>query len=120
MAGKYGVPVALVVGDGAVGSEAKKLLGEETICVAVKEGIDRYTARCLAPKKAQFLIKEGAKQAIKSLKKMKPFQVGSPVKLEVEFSGSSMAYFATYIPGVKRINSRTVSFEGQDILIIKL
>jgi D-amino peptidase len=117
VAGKYGVPVALVVGDSAVGLEAKDLLGEETICVAVKEGIDRYTAQCLAPKKARFLIKEGAKLAIKSLKKIKPFQVGSPVKLEVEFSGPSMAYFATYIPGVKRINNRTVSFEDQDILI---
>jgi D-amino peptidase len=114
LAGDSRIPVALVVGDAAAVNEAKELLGDQVIGVATKEGIDRYTAKCLSPLKSRALIREGARKAVQSLDRMKPFTVQPPIKLEIEFVGPSMAYFASMIPQVKRIDSRTISFENED------
>ena len=51
VAGYYDVPIILVVGDSAVGYEAKELLGDDVVTVSLKDGIDRYTARCITPMK---------------------------------------------------------------------
>jgi D-amino peptidase len=56
-AGHFGIPVLLVAGDDAVCEEARRLLGDvET--VAVKDGIDKFTANCLHPQVAQERIRE--------------------------------------------------------------
>ncbi len=113
LAGDSRIPVALVVGDAAAVKEAKELLGDQVIGVATKVGIDRYTAKCLSPLKSRALIQEGARRAVQSLIHMKPFIIQPPINLEIEFMGPSMAYFASMIPQVKRIDSRTISFENE-------
>ena len=118
LAGAFGIPVALVVGDTATMREAKNLLGEQVIGVATKEGIDRYTARCLSPAKAQALIRAGAREAVQSLPRMNPLRIKPPVGLQIEFVGPSMAHFASMIPQVKRKDSRTVYFEHEDWRVI--
>ncbi|MCL5962347.1 MAG: M55 family metallopeptidase [Chloroflexi bacterium] len=113
LAGCYGVPISLVTGDAAVAREAEALLGNPKT-VAVKEGIDRFTAIFLAPSEAQTRIRQAAKEAVQSRDSFKVYRVSSPVRLEVEFTGVSMATSASLIPGFKREGSRTVSFKHED------
>jgi D-amino peptidase len=115
MAGYFKVPVALVTGDRTVTEEARSVLGKvET--VKVKEGIGRYSARCVSPSKAQMLIKEGALNALKNLKQFKPFKINPPIKLEIAFINTGMTEMAELVPGTRRIDGRTVSFISNDYL----
>jgi D-amino peptidase len=83
--GTWNCPVVLVTGDGASCREATELLGEGLTTVAVKWGIGRNSARNIAPLRARELIEEGARNALKNLDAVKPYDPGRPAELEVEF-----------------------------------
>jgi D-amino peptidase len=83
--GTWNCPVLLVTGDGASCREATELLGEGLTTVAVKWGIGRNSARNIAPLRARELIEEGARNALKNLDAVKPYDPGRPVEIEVQF-----------------------------------
>jgi len=114
-AGYFGVPVGAVAGDDKLASEATKLLGKIETAV-VKEGIDRYTAKCLPLTKCRELIKQATKRAVERRKEFKPFKHSSPVTFKVRFASTSEAATACWLPMVKREDSRTVSFTFDDYL----
>jgi D-amino peptidase len=114
IAGYFGVPVALVTGDDKAAMEARGLLGDvET--VAVKEGVSRNCAICLAPKKARRLITEAAERAVRNPTRFKPYAVRPPVDIRVEYSHPTYADRRP-APGVERIGSRALRFYGDDLL----
>jgi D-amino peptidase len=107
IAGHFKVPVVLVTGDEAVAQETHALLGEvET--VAVKRGFGRFHARCLHPKRAQFMIREGAKRGAKRCKGIKPYVVASPIEIKLELATTDLADALADHDGVKRVDARTV------------
>lgn len=107
LAGYYGVPVALVAGDDKVAQEAKELLGEvET--VVVKKGRDRYAARCLHPTQVREILKEGAARCLRQIERFRPFDLGKPVRMEIDFTETIFAHWASYVPTAERVGSRTV------------
>jgi D-amino peptidase len=115
LAGHYSVPVALVTGDENTVAEAVKLLdGIET--VEVKKGIGAYAALCLPPKRSRTLIYEGARRAMSRKKDWHPFRVEGEVDLRVRFTTASAADRALHIPGVERVNGRTVRFLASDFI----
>jgi D-amino peptidase len=77
--------VLLVTGDEATCREATALLGEGLTTVAVKQGIGRAAARNVAPLRARDLIEEGARNALKKLDAVKPYDPGRPTEIAVEF-----------------------------------
>lgn len=113
LAGSLGVPVALVTGDEAACAEARETLGEvET--VAVKAGIDRYSAEVLPPDRSRTLIREAAARALRGLGRLRPYAVPAPYTLGIDWASSSMAESCAMIPGVKRAGARTVEFTSDD------
>ena len=125
LAGHHGVPVALVTGDDAVCEEAKRLLGDvET--VAVKEGIDKYTANLVAPEIAQQRIREAATNAAKRAGELKPYVVEPPVTLGVDWNSTTIAAACEMIPGTKLAGPREVEYtanefpEALDVLEVML
>ena len=113
LAGHYNVPVALVTGDENTVAEAVKLLGGiET--VAVKKGIGAYAALCLSPKRSRSLIYEGARKAMSRKKDWHSFRFEGKVDLRVGFTTASAADRAQQIPGVQRVDGRTVHFLASD------
>jgi D-amino peptidase len=113
LAGSMGVPVALVTGDEAACAEARELLGDvET--VAVKKGIDRYSAELLPPGRAQSMIGEAAARALRSLDRLGPYEVPAPYTLGIDWASTSMAESCAMIPGVKRAGARSVEFTSDD------
>jgi D-amino peptidase len=112
LAGSYGVPVVLVSGDRAVTEEARALLGQiET--VAVKEGISRTAARCLAPQVAQQRIRQAAERALGL--RIKPFVLTPPITVQIAFQRAGYADQAALIPGSRRVDGRTVEWTGDDM-----
>jgi D-amino peptidase len=113
LAGSMGVPVAMVTGDEAACAEARELLGDvET--VAVKKGIDRYSAELLPPARAQSLIAETAETALQDIERFRPYVVPSPYTLGIDWASTSMAESCAMIPGVKRAGARSVEFTSDD------
>lgn len=108
IAGAYGVPVTLVVGDDILCQEAKHFLGEvET--VAVKEAIDRFAAKLLPPKRSQELIRAAAKRSLERLATMQPHTVAGPVEFQITTKLTSMAHMCTLFPTVERRGSKVIA-----------
>ena len=117
LAGTYGVPVAMVVGDAQTCEEARAYFGDVT-CVATMEGIDRFAAMHLVPQESQRRIREGAKAAVQNLARYRPKTLPPPYTLEIDFTEVTMATISSFIPGVKRLTPRTVSVTHDDYRIL--
>ncbi|MFQ6054329.1 MAG: M55 family metallopeptidase, partial [Candidatus Bathyarchaeia archaeon] len=115
LAGYFGVPIALVTGDDKVAGEARELLGNVETAV-VKEGLDRYTARCLTPEESGERIRRAAERALRNLDALKPHRVETPVRFEIEFTTVGMAAQASAIPGIVREGARRISHTSEDLL----
>ena len=89
MCGNWRCPVLLVTGDEAACREAKTLLGEGLTTVAVKKGIGSRAARNLAPLLARELIEEGARNALRDLEAVQPYDPGRPAEIEVDFMNTA-------------------------------
>jgi D-amino peptidase len=115
IAGYFNVPVGAVTGDDKVANEATKLLGNIETAV-VKEGIDRFTAKCFPLTTSRQRIKEAANNAIKRREEFKPLKYSTPVSFKVRFASTSEAATACWLPMVKKEDPRTVSFNFDDYL----
>ena len=114
IAGAMGIPVALVTGDDKTCEEARRLLGDvET--VEVKKGLGRYSAICLAPKKARKLIAEAAERALRRLDEFKPLTFKPPITLEIEFQRRVHAEARLRAEG-ELVGDRTVVYRGDSVL----
>lgn len=109
IAGAYGVPVTLVVGDNVVCREAKSILGDQVETVAVKEAIDRFAAKLLPPKRSYELIKAAAKRSLERLSHMKPHRVEGTIEFEITTKLTSMAHMCTLFPSVERRGPKVIA-----------
>jgi D-amino peptidase len=94
LCGNWGCPVLLVTGDAAVCREARELLGDGLTTVAVKTGLGRFGARQFPAKKARQLVETGARDALRDLKAVRPYDPGRPCEIKVEFMTTNA--FADY------------------------
>ena len=115
VAGYFGVPVGAVSGDDKLAKEAIGLLGNIEVAV-VKEGIDRYVARCLALAESRERIRAAAKRAVERRGELKPFTHTSPATFKIRFTSTTEAAIPCLLPVAKRVDSRTVSFTQNDYL----
>jgi len=117
IAGHFGVPLALVCGDDTVDAEVGALL-PWTERVITKWALSSISARNLTPKASQKRIRQGAKRALGRLSEMKPWILEAPIRFEVDFMRPIYAHLAADIPGVERVNERTLAYTGADMLQI--
>jgi len=115
IAGYFGVAVGAVTGDDKIAHEATNLLGNIETAI-VKEGIDRYVAKCLPLGESQRLITRTCKEAVERKKDFKPFIYSPPVKLSVRLATTAEAATASLLPAVTRLDPRTVSLMSTDYL----
>jgi D-amino peptidase len=109
------VPVVLITGDDATVEEAQPFLpGIEA--VVVKRSITRFAAESLHPDRACELIRSGAARALARAGGASPPAIDLPATLEATFLTSDMAEMATWIRGVHRASTRTVSVTDDDPL----
>ena len=111
IAGHYGVPVLFCSGDEAACAEARELLGEGIVTVAVKKGFGRTKAALIAPSEARQHIAEGVGRACAMARAggAKPFKMELPLRVRIEFQKTSFAE-AYARRGAKRIDGRTIEY----------
>jgi D-amino peptidase len=115
IAGHFGVPLVFISGDLHAVRQARGLV-PGVIGVPTKEGVGVYGARSLTPRKAQELIRKGAKQAIEKVHEIRPYVLKKPIQMEVVFERPLMAQYASQIPLVKRKDIRTVAYKAKDMV----
>ncbi|MCX6583252.1 MAG: M55 family metallopeptidase [Candidatus Aminicenantes bacterium] len=116
LAGYFKTPVIMLSGDEETCRQAKAILGNEIVTVAVKQGIGRYAAKLLPAEEARKRLKEGAKEALLKRDKIAPFKLNPPFNFELELLNSSQAEMPSQLPQVKRTDPRTVAFSVNDYL----
>lgn len=106
LAGTYGVPSVFLAGDLAATREAERFVPGITTA-AVKWATGRYSAKCLHPEKSSKLITAQVKHALTNPLPA-PRVVDEPVKVKVGFTSSSMVDLVQLIPGLDRVDGRSV------------
>jgi len=117
LAGYYGVPVALVVGDEQTCEEGRQALGN-VLCVATKRGLDRYAARMTSPEVTQRELREAAAEATRRASEFRPYRIASPVEMEIEFLAVTAATACSFIPGVERTGPRSIVYRHEDYRVV--
>jgi D-amino peptidase len=116
IAGHFGTPVIFLSGDGAAAEDLKAIVPDAET-VVVKEGLSYYTCISMSAPAARDAIRAGAARAMRILETVKPYRVGGPVALRIEFSTrSTLPLNAGLAPGSEVIDARTIEFRGKDIL----
>jgi D-amino peptidase len=108
-AGAFGVPVIMVSGDSAACKEARDFFGDIEL-VAVKEGLGRNRAKCIAPKRARKMVHDASMRAVQRARigAFKPFILETPIEMKLELCRSDYADEYAARPGVERLDARTV------------
>jgi D-amino peptidase len=109
----HGVPVVAITGDQYVGPEATPLC-RGIRAIEVKRSVSRFAAEHLHPDAARERIREGVGSALRA--DLSPPAIELPAAIEVELLSPDMAEQATWIGGITRVGSRTVSFTDDDPL----
>jgi len=116
LAGHFGVPVVFLSGDRAATEQARDFIPGLEV-VAVKEGIGQTAARAIHPAEAQKRIAAGVKDALARRGSVAPVRLSRPVAIEVELASTAQADGPMLVPGMRRVNSRTVSYSAPDMSV---
>jgi D-amino peptidase len=117
IAGCFNVPVIMLTGDTETCAQAKSILGDGLVTVAVKEAVGRYAAKNLPLDEARKRLKEGAADALRKSPRAAAFRLSPPFKFELEVNSSAQAELPALIYLVKRSGPRTLEFSADDYLV---
>lgn len=114
-AGFYGCTVGMVSGDQSLRDELEHNL-PWVEHVTVKQGIGRFASIGGSPEIAQRKIYKGAQNAIRRFRsgELQSFTIDLPATLKVRFYFTDRADISLNIPGTRRLDPLTVSFEAKD------
>lgn len=117
IAGHFGVPVVMISGDDAIVEEAQGLLGPLE-GATVKWSYGFHSAKTMMPAASYELIREKVTRALERLSEFQPYQLNTPVRLDLTFKSYMPAEVLSYLSEVERIDAHTVRFVGEDIVQI--
>ncbi|KYH42074.1 MAG: peptidase M55 D-aminopeptidase [Candidatus Bathyarchaeota archaeon B26-2] len=104
--GSCDIPVLMVTGDDKTVQEAREFLGDDIVTVQVKTGLSREGALMYSPKRARAMIREGAKEAMKRIGKIKPCKPKFPLRIRWRFKDSGIV--DRYKGDARRIDATTL------------
>jgi len=81
--------------------------------VTVMKGVGQG-AITIHPSKSRALIEKKTTEALKRLSSFKPAKLAPPYTLKIEFAHVHLAELASWIPGVRLEDDRTISFTTED------
>jgi len=115
IAGHYGVPIIMISGDDATISEAQNMLGDVEGAV-VKWAHSFHSATTLTPNAAYAVIGERTRAAVERIDDFKPYELKTPVELQVSLKHYQPVELLGYLRDVERVDSHTIRFVGADML----
>jgi D-amino peptidase len=84
------------------------------LSIAVKDGIDKFTADCLHPKVAQEQIREATARALRDRDRFQPYRLSPPYTIGIEWNSTTIAATCDLIPGVRMTSPRFVEYTTED------
>lgn len=114
IAGHFGVPVIMVSGDNVAVAETQVIVGDVEGAV-VKWAKGFHSAQTLTPQAGLEVIRETTAAAIERIDEFEPFELDTPVQLELSLKHYRPVELLSYLPGVERVTSHTVRYTGDDI-----
>jgi len=115
LAGHFNVPILMVSGDDVLQEEVVKLVPEAEYA-QVKKAVSTSAAEYISPIKAQSIIREKMRLALKNLNKYKAFKPSYPVNLEIILANPLITDIVQAIPGVKRVSANTIAYVAKDFI----
>ena len=116
LCGLFDCPVALFSGDSTAVAQMHEF-APEVEGVVVKEAIGTLAARQQPLARVRDLLRSRAKRAIEKLENIPVMRLpAGDTALEVEYNHPLQAEPAARMPGVRRVDSRTVSYAAQEYL----
>jgi len=119
IAGHFGVPVVMISGDDVIVEETRALLGDIEGAV-VKEAISFHSAKTLMPEVAYELIRQKVKLAVERLGDFQPYELETPITLDVRFKNYRPSEVLAYLSIVERTDSHSIRFTGKDMVEISM
>lgn len=109
LAGEFRVPPVFLSGDAAACREAREILGEDLVTVAVKEACGPRAAICKPPERTEGEIRLGVLEALSDVRHRKPFVVAGPVRFAIVFHQQAQAERAARRGTSERTGDREVT-----------
>lgn len=110
LCGHFGCPVALFTGDSTAVAQMREFV-PEVEGVAVKHAIGTVAARTLPLPVVRERLRAGGRRAIETLSGIPAMRPpDGPIEVAIEFHHPSMADPPAGVPGVQRLDSRTVAY----------
>jgi len=119
IAGHFGVPVLMISGDDVIVAEAESLLGDIEGAV-VKEAISFHSATTLMPEAAFDLIGEKVTTAMGRIDDFEPYEIDTPIQLEVSLKNYRPIQLLSYLPIVEQVDSHTIRYVADDMVAISI
>lgn len=117
LCGHFGIPVLLMSGDQSAAAEATDWIpGIETVISKTAHG--RWSAEVLPPAVVQDNLRTAAAAALRRYaigKAPAPVATVYPVTIRIEFVGSDMGDKAALLPGIRRLDGRTLEYTAADM-----
>lgn len=113
--GSFGVPVIMVSGDDIATEEVQEFLGDVEVAV-VKEAYGFHSAKTLTPAAGRKIVEEASFKSVQRIKDFKPYQINTPVTLDVSFKHYRPSEALSYLSIVERIDSHSIRFVGKDMI----
>ncbi|MER3472866.1 MAG: hypothetical protein C4335_02275 [Armatimonadota bacterium] len=111
--GAYSVPLAYVSGDEALCEEARRLF-PHVLCTPTKRGTGWATCELYPPDEVRARIRCDIATAIRHASRANAWRVPTPIAVSVEWAYSAPADDMAKVPGVCRIDARTVAWKIDD------
>ncbi len=117
-AGYLGVPIAMIVGDEALKEEMQDYL-DKVIFVSTKKGFGRFSACFKSKLTVKRELQDSVKRALrKNRDELRTYRFEPPVELKVEVTKTEFADVLEMIPGVERLDGRTLKFIDDDYAVV--
>lgn len=117
--GAYGIPVVCVIGDEAACRQATESLGPGLVTVAVKKGLSRNSAQCIAPVRAREMIEAGVEKGLHG-STVQPYVPTPPVTLKIELYEEDTQFGLDKRAGVTKIDNLIYASAGETVAQARL
>lgn len=114
LAGSLGVPVIAASGDSAFTTEIRAMV-PGIHAVATKTAVGLRSAELLHPDVVRARLRENVRAALAGRSRIRPLPDSGPVTVRLRFDTVVRADVVMGIPGVRRVDGRTVEFQARNM-----
>ncbi|MBU2511557.1 M55 family metallopeptidase [bacterium] len=114
LAGVSDVPIGLISGDDILEKEMQAFFNPNIPFVRTKEGSGRFAAKMYSPSLIEKEYRKQVRLMLDSYKNLQCKKLEGKIELEIDMITSVMTDALAIVPGIERLNGRTVKYVSDD------